>query len=276
MKKHCSMKWTRTIEHEEAISEVAKIAGKASLSLSTLDSRKKAYASVLMALHPRALTLGEIAEIANVPIGTLKVWRIDAKFRQAMEQAFASIGTKLARDTEASLDAEKLARGKSAGNDDRRIFPPEAARIVGILPYLNPKVTECFVDRAIDQAYQGKSRFLDVLEALHQSSVYLEDGRRREYESRPEILLAAKAILLFQVDELLRTVVENAPDEKTVEQAANSTWEVKNSLLGKLDVLSGGDQRAAHSSELINKMTPFPQGGKRGRKEVPVIYGSGA
>lgn len=176
-------------------------------------SRKKFNAALLMVLHPNCLKLKEIAKIAKVSEGVLRVWRTKEQFRKVMEQEHTLLGEAIANTMEYNMKKDRgmqveqpkgkpfleIIHGPEDPTPAHRIFHLNWVWLVMILPFVSSLTSR--MARQLLRKNLGEEFFL--VQAAHAYSRYTdEDSLReyREYERKPEELAFTMAHIASLID----------------------------------------------------------------------------
>lgn len=203
-------------------------------------SRKKYETALVMVLHP-ALKLKEIAEIAGVSEGVLKVWQTQGPFKQAVSSGCKAVGFLISEIIRTiMLESRPIVEINSNGKkiDSNGIYWSDkatreyylhikklckdpvdlAASLIKILPFLNPLASIPVIE-SIEKHFNllDPDHMQIALTAHHAPAAYSMKSVRK-WKKKPEVLELTKKIITSAIIHLVEDRTEG--DEEAVQKAA--------------------------------------------------------
>jgi len=170
-------------------------------------SRKKKRAALLMILYPYGLGLKEIAKIASVPPGVLRIWRTEAAFKEAESEAcntvreifskindIASVREKIqlatVEDARIHELLKKLPLGIEGIDQDGMRYP-----LLKLLPFFNPLSANPVFQTIAERIQLSIPGYVDVALLLTKVPQPKDEKSLRTLKARPEVKALIRALI---------------------------------------------------------------------------------
>lgn len=208
-------------------------------------SRKKKRAALLMILYnpPSGLGLKEIAKIADVSPGVLRLWRIEAAFKKAESEACNTVGEIISKIIDIELMREEIQSVKDAEihelikklplgiegivQDEMRYF------LLKLLPFFNPLIANPFIQKIAMKIESSTPGYIGLGPLLIKFAEVRDEKRLEKWRKRPEVIALIKTMIKSWFEIISDPKARKELGEKKFQETVEN---LKTFIFGQLDL----------------------------------------